>query len=106
MNYPARAFRDVFPRSLRLLRESGFLQFQLLSGPYNPISTVPIAVGQDEGTSWTWRYRVTGNGCFRARGQFSAARLGGGQIATNNAETNQVCVTAPPPPPVVPVTVR
>ncbi len=105
LDFPPRAFRDVFPQSLRVLRESGALQFQLLSGPFNPVSSLPISVGQDEGATWTWRYRVTGSGCFRARGQFSAVVLGR-LITTNNAETNQVCVVAPPRPPAVPATAR
>jgi hypothetical protein len=112
LGFPPRRFQDVFPQSLRLLRESGYVEFELLSGPYNPITSGPILIGSSEGTSWAWRYRVTGNGCFRVRGQFSAVGLFSGSrvpdpgsITTNNAETNEVCVTAPPRPVAIPAAV-
>jgi hypothetical protein len=107
LSFPPRSFQDVFPRSLRILRESGAVDFQLLAGPYNPISSGPIMVGVNEGTSWTWRYRVTGSGCFRVRGQLSAfARPNGGSIVTNNAESNEVCVAPAPRAAAVPAVAR
>jgi hypothetical protein len=100
LNFPPIEFRDVYPRALRILRESGFLDFQLLSGPSNPITGGPINVGASEATSFTWRYRVTGSGCFRVRGQVSAttSRLSRFvfPFTSNNGESELVCVTPPP----------
>ena len=98
---PGRYYFDVFPSQLRPVIEQGaLLQVDLLSGPNNPIvgaaNGVPLSPGEQ--TTFTWRFRVEGNGCFRLRGQLTGRQQRSSTgFFSNTAETPRICVAGPAP---------
>jgi hypothetical protein len=92
-----RVYRDVYPLPLTAVVNSGDVNIQVLSGPSNPILSGAIDLGPNGVTTFTWRYRVQGAGCFTMRGQLGARLFAGGTAPfySNTAESNQVCVGGP-----------
>jgi hypothetical protein len=89
----------VYPTPLTLIVErDSEINAQLISGPINPISGDPINLGPNEVTYFNWRYQVTGDGCFRFRGQLGGRPLfvTAQTFFSNNVESNTICLPSAP----------
>ena len=95
---PGLFYTDVYPPPLRAILEGDAnVDLQLIDGPVNPISGGPIDFGPNQVLSFTWRYRATGGGCFKLRGQLGARHVGSGSgvFYTNLVDSDRICVAAP-----------
>jgi hypothetical protein len=89
----------VYPTPLTLIVErDSEINAQLVSGPINPISGDPINLGPNEVTYFNWRYQVSGDGCFRFRGQLGGRPLfvTAQTFFSNNVESNTICLPSAP----------